>query len=84
MPKKLFLCITLILFVLSASVGTGEQFSSNSEAESQSSLILDHQILLKRQPRVRFPQPTPKSKASIKSLPSLNTAKTRSHSGGLD
>ena len=76
MAKKLCLYIALIFFVLSTSRGTGEQFSSNFEAESQSSLLVDHQDpstdvnhvsgLLSRLLR---------AKSSIKSLPSLNRAR---------
>jgi len=75
MAKNLCLYIALLFFVLSASLGTGEQLSSNFEAESQSSLSVDQDDpspginyvsgLLSRLLR---------AKSSIKSLPSLNMA----------
>jgi hypothetical protein len=75
MAKKLFLCITLMLFVLSASVGTGEQVSSNFEAESQSSLVADYQDPSSDVNRVSsILGRLLRAKSSIKNLPSLNMA----------
>lgn len=76
MAKKLIICSSLLIFVLASSVGTGEQFSPNINADFRSSLSVDRQnsspdidygsLVLNRFMR---------GKSSVKSLPSFNTTK---------